>query len=327
MPTAYEKKIQSYRIQVQRFLTELLPQPQPALLYDAMRYALASPGKLLRPTLLLLCCEAVGGHYRRAMNAAVALELIHNFTLVHDDIMDRDSLRRGRETVYKKWDESVAILAGDGLLVLAFSLLADSKWPQNNKISLLFCRAILEVCEGQALDKEFETRPIITVDEYYEMINKKTARLFELACETGAMIGNGNRQQIFALKKYGSLLGRAFQIQDDLLDVVGEESVIGKDVGSDLKANKKTFLIAHAFQFATAKQSITLKKLLFESDINADTIRTIIVLLNEIGTIPAARQEIDQCLQSAASCLNVLPESNAKQHLLTMVKQLASRDR
>lgn len=322
-----EKKIQNYHRRIQQSFAKIVSQPEPALLYDAMRYALSSPGKLLRPTLLLLSCEAVGGNSSKAMNAAVALELIHNFTLVHDDIMDRDSLRRGRETVYKKWDESVAILAGDGLLVLAFSLLADSNWPQSKLIFLHFCRSILEVCEGQALDKEFENRPTITVDEYFHMINKKTGKLFELACETGAIIGGGDRNQIIALKKYGSQIGRAFQIQDDLLDVIGEESILGKDIGSDLKARKKTYLIAHALQFADKEQSEKLNRLLFDNKIDADTIQKIITLLNEIGTITSAREEIDRCLKAAADCLEVLPNRKAKQYLSTLLQQIASRNR
>ncbi len=280
-----------------------------------MLYAAMSGGKLLRPILLLLACEAAGGKAENALDAAVALEFVHNFTLVHDDIMDHDELRRGRPTVHKRWDENVAILAGDGLLGMAYLALSRVTSPKAPRIFKCFSQGIMEICEGQALDKEFEERQLVSLDEYFDMIDKKTARLFSAGCEVGAILGEANEEQIVAMSHYGKMLGRAFQIQDDLLDVTAEQEVLGKDIGSDLEAHKKTFLIIYTEQRADRKELERLHKIINKKTLLREDIVEVIDIFAKCGAIEAAKEEINKALQNAKDALRPHPESEAKKHL------------
>lgn len=327
MDTTFENKLLEYRNLILTRLSLLIEKPAPASLYDAMRYTLSSPGKLIRPTLLLLSCQTVGGKPEVALDAATAIELIHNFTLVHDDIMDHDELRRGRETVYKKWDENTAILVGDALLVLAYSLLATIETPCTNVLLRKFSQSILEVCEGQALDKEFENCTQVTLEEYFRMIEKKTGQLFALACESGAIIGGGTPEQISNLQQFGFLLGRAFQLQDDVLDILGNEKTIGKDVGSDLQENKKTYLITYASHMGNHHQQEKLSTLIGKKPLNKEKIDAIIDLFSEIGAIKAAQFEIMRCLQKASDMCSSLPSNEAQNHLISMLSKIAARNK
>lgn len=325
MNTDLQSKLDSCRALIQDRLEHLITREDPRSLYDPMRYALAQPGKQLRPALLLLSCEAVGAKSEQAVDAALAIEIIHNFTLVHDDIMDHDELRRGRQTVYRRWDENVAILAGDALLVMGFGLLANLRSSDLPQLLQRFSTAILEICEGQSLDKEFEQREAITLAEYYGMIERKTGRLFELACWAGALLGGGNANQIEALGRYGADLGRAFQLQDDLLDLLGDQQTIGKDVGSDLEEDKKTFLIAHARSAATAAQWQMLLALSAAKPIDAARRQAIIALFAEIGTLAAAQEEISRSLASARAALQLLPPNSATTALEHFLDTLVQR--
>jgi len=318
-------RLAGYKKLIQGRLEEAITRSEPASLYDPMRYALAHPGKQLRPCLLLLSCEAVGGRTEQALDAALAIEVIHNFSLVHDDIMDHDELRRGRPTVHHRWDENVAILAGDALLVLGYALLARVESRHLPAILRTFSSAILEICEGQSLDKEFETRPEVSLAEYYSMIEKKTGRLFELACEAGAMLGGGGEETISALSSYGAQVGRAFQLQDDLLDLLGEEETIGKDVASDLEEDKKSFLIAHARHTASPAQQQALKKLTGRKPIEKEQLTAIIALFEEIGTLAAGREEIFRSLDKARSALRLLPQNPATAGLEAFIEAIAER--
>ena len=319
------QKLAAYRALIQGRLAGLIDKNEPYSLYDPMRYALAQPGKQLRPLLLLLSCEAAGGTIQQALDAAIAIEIIHTFTLVHDDIMDHDELRRGRPTVQHRWDENVAILAGDGLLVLGYALLARLESIHLPVILRTFSSAILEICEGQSLDKEFENRPQICLDEYFRMIDKKTGRLFELACEAGAMLGNGNDKEVTALKRYGATVGRAFQLQDDILDLMGDEGTIGKDVGSDLEENKKSFLITHARETATPAQLQQLNDLTLIKPLTAQRLSAITALFMEIGSISAAEQEISRLLEEARQLLGSLSQNPATFSLDAFVDTIAER--
>lgn len=214
----------------------------PRYLREPIHYFLDSPGKKIRPLLTLLCCDALGGDIQKALPAAIAVELLHDFTLVHDDIMDRDDLRRGRQTIHVKWDESTAILAGDALIGLAYQKLMKSPAHLLNRLNLLFSEAIVRVCEGQALDKEFEDRESVSLEEYEKMIGLKTAWLLKVSCQLGAVIGGGTEKQIAALAEFGFSLGMGFQVQDDLLDFTADQGQLGKKVGSDYRMHKKTFV-------------------------------------------------------------------------------------
>lgn len=226
---------------VEEHLDATIKKEFPQELYAPMKYALSSGGKRLRPVIVLLSCNSVGGDYRAAVKGALAVEIMHNFTLVHDDIMDNDFLRRGKPTVFRKWDINTAILAGDGLMSLAFKILAETSHTKLPEIFHIFSGSILTICEGQALDKEFESMENVSVEEYMDMISRKTAVLFSTCCRIGGIIGNAEKVCFDALKNFGLELGIAFQIQDDLMDIVSEEKDLGKDIGSDIAQGKKSY--------------------------------------------------------------------------------------
>lgn len=224
----------------------------PPLLGEPVRYALAGQGKRLRPILTLLSCQACGGKESDALHAAVAVEILHNFTLVHDDIMDGDNTRHGQATVHVRWDGDIGILAGDALFILALAELRLS--PGNiEALSSAFVQGALAVCEGQALDKEYESRAEVTLDDYLQMIDLKTANMLGLAAEMGAICATSELHQITSLRQFGRLLGRAFQVQDDLLEVFSDTFIMGKSLGSDLLAEKKTYLMIAALERSPAK--------------------------------------------------------------------------
>lgn len=210
------------------------------LFYEPIHYINRLSGKKIRPILTVLTGLAVGGKIENLLPPAAAVELLHNFSLVHDDIMDDDDTRRGNQTVHVKWDIGTAILTGDGLLGLAYRKLLSTPNITNLEITRLFTDAMLEICEGQALDKTFEEKQSITEDDYLEMIRKKTATLMQLACQIGAIVGEGNREEIKFLTDFGRHIGMGFQIQDDLLDLFADEEMLGKRIGSDVLMNKKT---------------------------------------------------------------------------------------
>jgi len=199
----------------------------------------------------MISCEAVGGNPADALHAAAAMELLHNFTLVHDDIMDHASLRRNRATVHERWDTNTAILAGDEMIALAYRTLLQTKSSRVRDIARVFTEAFVEVCEGQGIDKEFECRNAVTMNEYITMIKKKTARVISAAAEIGGYAGGGSAAQIRALRNYGEQIGIAFQMNDDLLDIMGDSATIGKSIGGDIAEGKKTFLLMHALAHTT----------------------------------------------------------------------------
>lgn len=301
----------------------VLEPDKPQSLYDPMRYAASAGGKLLRPILLMLVHETLGGVPDQALHAAVALELTHNFTLVHDDIMDHDDLRRGRETIHKRWDESTAILAGDGLFALAFSELAQTSSPNMTKVLNVFSQGILRVCEGQAMDKDFERREEITLEEYYEMIGKKTGQLFVVACHVGALLAETDQHLLNAVIQYGQLLGRAFQIQDDLLDIISHETILGKNIGSDLQGHKKSFLVVHALNSSDRSRCEPLIK---KEALTIEDIQSLRHLFQEIGTIRAAQTEISQALNQSRILLDQIPDNPNKSVLKDFTEKIAGRN-
>jgi geranylgeranyl pyrophosphate synthase len=212
------------------------------LFYEPIHYINRLSGKKIRPILTVLTGLAVGGKIENLLPPAAAVELLHNFSLVHDDIMDDDDTRRGNQTVHVKWDIGTAILTGDGLLGLAYRKLLSTPNISNLEIARLFTDAMVEICEGQALDKTFEEKKSITEKEYLEMIRKKTATLIQLACQIGAIVGEGKPEEIQSLTEFGWLVGMGFQIQDDLLDLFADEEMLGKRIGSDVLMNKKTIM-------------------------------------------------------------------------------------
>jgi geranylgeranyl diphosphate synthase type II len=323
--SAHVHQYDRYKQLVERSLAEFVREQVPQSLYKPLKYVLNGGGKRIRPVLLLLSCEAVGGHPAKAVYAGTAIEILHNFTLVHDDIMDRASSRRGRQTVHTKWDTNVAILVGDELLALAYRALLRTSSPNIQAIAKIFTEGVVEVCEGQAYDKEFETRSSVGVKDYILMIDKKTAKMVAAAAEIGALIGNGSRSSVQALRKYGEYVGRAFQIQDDLLDIIGNERELGKAVGGDLVEGKKTFLLLEALRVARGHD----KKLLAEVVRNKGGSRRLIPAYRRIyfetGAVDAARRRIEKDISRAKRELHKLPASRAQAMLAWFADMLLNR--
>ncbi len=321
-----QSRFDQLKTRVVEHLQTFLDKKEPVLLYEPITYTMSAGGKRLRPVMTCIACEAVGGTVDDALDAAVALEFLHNFTLIHDDIMDDDDMRRGRETVHKKWDENVAILSGDALLVIAYQAISQCAPEKLPVVIDYFSNGILKVCEGQTYDKEFETRESVTLNEYFDMIDKKTAELFAVSCAIGATLGNGSDEQVAALRLYGMKLGRAFQIQDDLLDVTADQDVLGKDIGSDIEENKKTFLVSHALEHAVHKDKEKLKLLLQKGKITSQDVSDVIDVFEHAGTIQAARNIISECIKDARTALQSFNESDAKNQLLLLLEMIEKRN-
>ena len=228
-------------------LSDLIVKSDPGDLYEPARYVLAGGGKRLRPIILLLAAEGFGVEEEVAFPAALAVEVFHNFTLVHDDIMDHSDERRGRPTVHTRWSEDVAILAGDYLMALSYRLLSESPAPVLPEMLSVYHEMVAELCEGQTLDKVFEGRDDVTVEEYFSMIDAKTGALLRTCLELGAILGGATDAERAAVRDAGTFVGRAFQIQDDLLDVVAQDARWGKPVGGDLIEGKRTYVLLRTF--------------------------------------------------------------------------------
>jgi len=285
---------------------------EPRSLYKPSAYLLESGGKRLRPLLVLLSAKAVGAKFSQAYNAAVAVELLHNFTLVHDDIMDNADKRRGRLTLHKKYDVNTAILAGDSLLSIAYEYLLKDCNGNAKNILTSFTKGLVEVCEGQSLDKEFELRNNVSLNEYVEMIRKKTAAMAEMCCSIGAQIGGGTKTEINALETYGRNIGIAFQIQDDLLDIIADEAEFGKVVGGDLSEGKKTFLFIKAFEKAKGEDKKALFEMILNKGIKRHQVDQYKEIYTRLGILDEAKKSIFHYSDIAVSSLNKLSKNEDK---------------
>ena len=236
------------------FLEQNISIRQPENLYEPFIYIMNLGGKRLRPALTLMVTDLLGGDYRKALNASLAVEVFHNFSLVHDDIMDKAPLRRGKETVHEKWDVNTGILSGDAMLISAYQQLETYEEPQFKTLIRLFNATALKVCEGQQSDMDFETRDEVTVNEYMDMISNKTAILIAAALKMGAIIADADKAGQEAVFRYGMNLGIAFQLQDDYLDAFGNSAQFGKQLGGDIIENKKTYLYLKALELANKQE-------------------------------------------------------------------------
>ena len=299
---------------------------EPAGLYDPVRYVLAGGGKRVRPALVLLAAQAFGGAEarRRAMPAALGVEVFHNFTLVHDDIMDRAATRRGRPTVHLKWDEPTAILAGDLMMGLACDLIARTGGAALAPLMRSHYQMVARLCEGQTLDMAFETRQDVTVEEYVGMIDRKTGALLEHALELGARIGGADGPAVQALRQSGRALGRAFQIQDDLLDVTADADGWGKPVGGDLVEGKRTWLVLTALERAAAADRGWLAEVLGEG-LAPDRVDHVRQRLDGLGVLRDAADAVASYTDAGRAGLDALPESRASEALRALALGLASR--
>ena len=234
---------------------------EPASLYEPIKYILTLGGKRLRPVLTLMSADFFGGNYKQALDASLAVEMFHNFSLVHDDIMDNAPLRRGHQTVHEKWDVNTGILSGDAMLILAYQLFETYEPKVFMQLAVLFSKTALEVCEGQQYDVDFETRNDVTISQYIKMIEYKTAVLIGASLQMGAIIAEASQSCQEKIYAFGKNLGIAFQLQDDYLDAFGNPLTFGKQVGGDIIANKKTFLYLTALQKSTPAEAQELSSL------------------------------------------------------------------
>ncbi len=249
--------LQQYAAMVNRHIADMKLPDDPAGLYAPVRYSLDAGGKRIRPVLALAACEAFGAPCSAAVHQALAIEMFHNFTLLHDDLMDHSPMRRGRPTVYVKWNERTAILSGDAMLTIAGALMRGGEAVKKldgirlEALLHLYDKTAMEVYEGQQYDMEFETRNNVSVDEYMEMIRLKTSVLIGCACQTGALMAGASDKEQSAMYAYGEKLGLAFQLQDDYLDTYGNAETFGKPIGGDIMNEKKTWLLISALQSDT----------------------------------------------------------------------------
>lgn len=321
--TDFNSKIDLYRKEVNLLLEEAVEKNRPTTLYEPMRYILKAGGKRLRPVLLLLACDAVGGNYQEALYAATAVELLHNFTLIHDDVMDNDDTRRGQPTVHRKWDKNVAILAGDGLVALSYEYLLKTNHIKIDHVGSRFSTTLREVCEGQAYDKEFEVESDVNADDYLRMIKKKTAALLSLCGELGGIIAGATETTVDRLKSFGHNLGMAFQIQDDLFDVLSDEKRLGKTWGSDIRQKKKTLLLIVARNFASTGDRGTIDEILSKPAIESHDINAIKDIFHRSGTIARSEEMLEEHFSRARDELqgieNVIGQKSLEEFLDTII--------
>lgn len=303
----FQNLLEKHKSTINRIVIEDLKKRKPKSLYNPLIYFFNSGGKRLRAILLLLCSNAIKKDPPfEPINQAIAIELLHNFTLIHDDIMDNSVKRHNKLTLHKKYDISTAILAGDALLALAYEFLNRDLNHNSRKIFEEFTHALTVVCEGQALDKEFETKNSVSIDEYFDMISRKTGALIKSTCKIGAMTQTSNETLIHKLGEFGEAIGIAFQIQDDLLDVIGDEKTFGKKKGSDLIEGKKTFLLIKALKMARGKNLEKIKKLIKNKGIKPENVKEYIGIYYNLGVIELARNEINRFQERANSILEEL---------------------
>ena len=300
---------------------------EPKNLYQPIDYILQIGGKRIRPILTLIASDIFSGDYRKAMPAALAVEVFHNFTLVHDDIMDDAPLRRGHKTVHEKWDINRGILSGDAMLILAYQHFENYNPVVFQKLAQLFSKTALEVCDGQQLDVDFETRNDVTIEEYIEMITLKTSVLVAAALKMGAIVAEANDDQAQHLYNYGLNLGIAFQLQDDYLDTYGNPDTFGKQVGGDIIENKKTYLYLKALEVANDNDKDKLSALYNEKQENITAkINTVSAIFTK-NNIPQYIHELIEYYtnKSFESLTHLNISDQAKQGLRLFGKNLMSR--
>ncbi|WP_010135078.1 polyprenyl synthetase family protein [Ochrovirga pacifica] len=319
--------LSAYREEFLAFLKQKIKTKQPLNLYQPVDYILNLGGKRIRPLLVLMSLHALEKDYKQGLHAALAVEVFHNFTLLHDDIMDEAPIRRGKETVHKKWDVNTAILSGDAMMILANQCLEVYDAKVYKSLMQLFQKTAIEVCEGQQYDMDFETRTDVTLEEYIEMIRLKTSVLIAAALQMGAIIAQATEEEQDAFYQFGLNLGLAFQLQDDYLDAFGDSKTFGKKVGGDIIENKKTFLVLKAQQSLTGAEALKFKTYYSTSDCDeVEKIREVKRFFKKSGAVTAIQQEINNYTQKSFQVLEKINMTQeAKNQLIDFGNHLMGR--
>lgn len=321
----------SHLDEIEATLTSFLDEfPEPDSLYAPVRYLFDGGGKRIRPLLTVLCCEAAGGSRHHCLSAAVAVELLHNFTLVHDDIMDSSPIRRGRPTVHVRWNDGTAILSGDVMIGMAMRLLERSALhsPRPLDVMSAFSTGLIDVCDGQALDLALMHRDDVTVDDYFDMITKKTAKLLEASAAIGGHMAGTDTTTFDHLRTFAREIGIAFQVQDDLLDLIGSEA-FGKTPGGDIIEGKRTWLVLTARERARHHENVTYSALIEEffanGGLSRERIPDVIAMMDALGVLADARTLVQELSDDAFRHLHALPFTHAQTLLETLGRQLMER--
>ena len=295
---------------------------EPVELYQPISYVISYGGKRMRPILLLMACDMFGGNVEEALYPALAVELFHNFTLVHDDIMDNAPMRRNRPTVHQKWNSNIAILSGDVMLVQAYQLISKCDQSVLHQVLDVFSNAAVKVCEGQQLDVNYEKKTDVSIEKYIQMISLKTAELLAASLQIGALVAKASEQDSLNIYGFGKNLGIAFQLQDDILDVYGNEEKFGKKTGGDIVANKKTYLFLKALELANheVKQQINHWVSMDKFD-NKEKINAVTSIFNSLDVLRYAKEEVNNYYQKA---FDFLDKINVQEFKKTKLKSFVN---
>ncbi len=317
---------------VNRFIEEVVDlEDEPEPLYRAARHIIDAGGKRLRPFLVLKSCKLVGGREEDAIPTAAALELLHTFTLLHDDIMDQDEKRRGVPTVHNQWGVPIAIVAGDLLFAKVYEAITkftDPKRVAPKRILQVLkeiSEATVTICEGQTRDMMFESKETVSEDEYFRMIQAKTAALFETSARCGGILGGANKSQVERLGEFGRYAGIAFQVIDDVLGLIADEKVLRKPVGSDIREGKRTLIVVHALEKASKNQRKTILETLGNKSASSERIRKTIELINSLGAIDHAKEVAEKYIERAKEALASFPATEDGEDLISLSDLIFAR--
>jgi len=321
--------LEKYATMVNRQIEQYIPRAgQPATLHQPMWELLDRGGKRFRPALTLLFCKAVGGQERRALPAASAVEILHNMTLIHDDIEDQSELRRGKPCIHIMFGQSAAINSGDAMLIKVFEAAASGSLDAatGNKLVQRFADRAFQITRGQALEFELNNRQSFTQDDVIEVLRNKTSALIALACEAGVIVAGGKKTQLSAAAKFGEATGVGFQIVDDLLNVTGDVRKYGKEIGGDIREGKRTIMAAHLVKSASIEDRERFMRMLGKSTISQEEIGEVIDLYGKYGCLDHARRLADRHIEGGLSALRKLPKSNARDTIEGLARFMVRRE-
>ncbi|MGF7080700.1 polyprenyl synthetase family protein [Mucilaginibacter sp. UYCu711] len=322
------RELQDLQLLIDKAVTNLKYPVYPAELYEPIAYILNMGGKRMRPALLLMACDLFGGDVEKALPPALAIEVFHNFTLMHDDIMDNAPLRRGKVTVHEKWNKNAAILSGDVMLIEGYKLMMQVEDRLLRVILDIFNNTAVSVCEGQQLDMDFEVRNDVKIDEYIYMIRLKTAVVLGGALKIGSILGGADMKDAELIAEFGENLGLAFQLQDDILDIYGSPEKFGKQVGGDIISNKKTYLLIKASELANPDQKAELAKWINAEQFDQlEKVEAVTAIYNDVQVRQHAETTMHSYADKAFEALEKinLPEEN-KQYLRDFADSLMVRE-